>query len=71
MSTGSLGLPRPADWKETEQFYSEAAAHFRNIKSAWRNPISHAGGRFDEDRARDVLRATESFLKHLASRLSE
>lgn len=63
--------PKPSNWKELETFYSEASAHFRNIKNAWRNPVSHHGFMYDEEEALAILRGTESFMRTLAKRLSE
>ena len=63
--------PKPPNWKDTEQFYSDAAAHFRNIKNGWRNPASHAGFMYDEAEALAILRGTEAFMRLLAKRLSE
>ena len=44
-------------WKADEQFYSEAAAHFRVLKDAWRNHTMHLRDRYDEERAETILQS--------------
>jgi hypothetical protein len=58
-------------WKEDEQFFSEAAAHFRVLKNAWRNYAMHLHERYDEERATDILNSVRAFMRHLATRLQE
>lgn len=58
-------------WKDDEAFYSEAAAHFRAVKNAWRNHAMHKRETFDEERARGILQSTADLMRHLADRLSE
>lgn len=60
-----------ANWKEDERFYSEAAAHFRILKNAWRNHAMHSQERYDEERALAVFNSTKNFMQHLAIRLQE
>ena len=62
--------PKPHDWKSVEQFYSEAAAHFRNIKNGWRNPVSHPGVAYDEESAKAIFDSSRAFMRHLATKLS-
>jgi hypothetical protein len=58
--------------KEVElQFFSQAAAQFRNFKDGWRVQAAHARPPFNEGEAKIILDATISFYEVLALRLSE
>lgn len=57
--------------KADEQWYSEAASHFRLIKNAWRNHAQHLHERYDEERAVVIYDSVRAFMRHLATRLSE
>lgn len=59
------------DWRNDEPFYSEAAAHFRLVKNAWRNHTMHTKERYDEERAQDIFNGVSAFMRHLATKLSE
>ena len=59
------------NWKEDEQFYSEAALHFRFIKNAWRNYAVHGHDTYDRHEAYEILTHVRSFMDHLALRLKE
>lgn len=63
--------PHAATWKDDEQFYSEAAVHFRILKDAWRNHTMHLRDRYDEERAETIFQSVRGFMQHLAIRLSE
>ncbi|CAM8622654.1 hypothetical protein [Sphingobium sp.] len=54
-----------------EQWYSEAASHFRIIKNAWRNHAQHLHERYDEERAVAIYESIRAFMRHLATQLSE
>jgi hypothetical protein len=58
-------------WKAEQQFYSEASAHFRVLKNAWRNYAMHLHERYSEDRALDIYNAVRSFMRSLAGGLHE
>jgi hypothetical protein len=60
-----------ADWKENQQFYSEAVAHFYVLKNAWRNYTMHLHERYDEERAVDIYNSTRAFMRGLAKKLKE
>lgn len=62
---------KPPNWKELEQFYSEACADFRLFKNAWRNYVMHEGITYGPGEARDVTVRVGKFLDHLATRLEE
>jgi len=59
-------------WKDVDEpFYSEAVAHFRVLKNAWRNHSMHARSKYTEEEAEEIYVAARSFMKHLSERLSE
>jgi hypothetical protein len=58
-------------WRDDEPFYSEAAAHFRMVKNAWRNHTMHIKEKYDEERAQDIFNSVSAFMRHLATRLHE
>jgi hypothetical protein len=62
---------KPKGWKNDEKFYSEAIAHFRFIKDAWRNYSMHVYERYDEEQAESVFNHTRAFMRHLATKLKE
>jgi hypothetical protein len=62
---------KPADWKEEEQFYSEAATQFMHFKNAWRNYTAHVQFKYTEDEAESIYRHVRDFMKHIAKRLKE
>jgi hypothetical protein len=59
------------NWKDEQQFYSEAVAHFHVLKNAWRNYAMHLHERYDPERAMDIWNSVRAFMRHLATRLSE
>lgn len=52
-----------------EQWYSEAATHFRLIKNAWRNHAMHGHETYDLERATTIMGSVRQFMQHLATRL--
>jgi hypothetical protein len=62
---------KPHDWKEMEQFYSEASALLRNVKNAWRNKVMHMEKKYTLDEASRILIATKACMEFLAVHLSE
>lgn len=60
-----------ASWKIEQQFYSEASAHFRVLKDAWRNHSMHIHERYSEERAETIYQSVRGFIQHLATKLSE
>jgi hypothetical protein len=52
-------------------FCAEAASMIDNVKRAWRNPTMHVDSEYSLERAEDILLATRSLMRHLATRLSE
>lgn len=56
---------------DEEQWFAEAATHFRTIKNAWRNYAMHGRDAYDEPRAKAIFESVKAFMQHLATRLSE
>ena len=54
-----------------EAFYSEAASSFDHVRRAWRNPTMHIEKVYTLEQAADIFEATRSFMRHLATRISE
>lgn len=54
-----------------ELFFSEAAAQFGHVKTAWRNPTMHIEKVYSEEIALDILTATRAFMRQLATKLKE
>lgn len=50
-----------------EQFYSEAAFSFDQVRRACRNPTMHVEHNYSPERAREILEAVKSFMTHLAA----
>ena len=62
---------RTVDWKDQQEFFSQAASHFMLLKDAWRNYTAHERGKFTEDEAETVLISVRSFMQKLATHLHE
>jgi hypothetical protein len=62
---------KPKNWKADEKFYSEAIAHFRFLKDAWRNYSMHVFERYDENQAESAFNHTKAFMRQLATKLKE
>jgi hypothetical protein len=62
---------KPPNWKEDEEFYSQAASHFRVFKDAWRNYTMHARGKYTEDEAEIIMMNVRAFMQKLTTRISE
>ncbi len=62
---------KPPDWKDEEQFYSEAAAPFMHFKNAWRNHTAHKQFKYTEAEAEAIFRHVPDFMRHLSKRLKE
>lgn len=64
-------IKKSSHGKADEQWFSEAASHFRIIKNAWRNHAQHLHERYDEERAVAIYDSVRAFTRQLATRLSE
>jgi hypothetical protein len=62
---------KPEGWAVDEPFYAEAAAFLREVQKAWRNPSTHIGNPYDEEKALEVFDSVKKFMRHLATRLKE
>ncbi|TCK75261.1 hypothetical protein [Acidipila rosea] len=62
---------KSADWKATEQYYSEITAHFRNLKNAWRNHTMHVREKYDRQRSEEVFVHVRAVMKALSQRCQE
>jgi hypothetical protein len=57
---------KAADWKEKQEFYSQAASSFMFFKDAWRNYTAHARGKYVEHEADTILGNVRAFMQRLA-----
>jgi len=62
---------RPSDWKDQQEFYSQAASHLLILKDAWRNYTAHVRGKYTGEEAHLLVLNTREFMQRLAKRLSE
>jgi hypothetical protein len=54
-----------------ERFYSEAHVTFDGVRRAWRNPTMHVDKTYTVEHAEEILIATRSFMRHLATRIQD
>jgi dihydroxyacetone kinase DhaKLM complex PTS-EIIA-like component DhaM len=66
-----LSKAKPRNWKEDQEFYSQAASYFMVLKDAWRNYTAHARGRYGEEEAMRIMNNVCGFMKKLSAKLSE
>jgi len=59
------------NWKNQEQFYSDAASHFRFLKNAWRNYVMHVHQRYSITEASKIRMHVLDFMQHLSSKLND
>ena len=62
---------KPADWKQQQEFFSQAASSLMLIKDAWRNYTMHARGKYTEDEVETIFPNVRAFMQKLATRLHE
>ncbi len=69
------GTPIPSNLvnmtKEDEQYYTESASWLRNVKTAYRNPVSHIPKVYDEPKTLELFHAIKSLMNHLSKRFKE
>lgn len=58
-----------ADWRKKQEFYSEAALHFRFLKNAWRNHVMHARTEYNSPQALEILTHVTTFVASLSTNL--
>lgn len=56
---------------EAEQWASEASAHLRVVKNAWRNHAAHGRARYDKEEAIAIYENVRPLMRTLARRLAE
>ena len=61
---------KTAHGADEEQWASEASAHLRAIKNAWRNHAAHGLARYDEQDAVAIWSNVQSLMQTLAKKLS-
>lgn len=66
-----MAKTKPKNWKEDQEFYSQAASYFMVLKDAWRNYTAHMRGRYDEEEALRIMDNVFGFMKKLATKLHE
>jgi hypothetical protein len=59
------------DWKDRQEFYSQAVDYLRITKDAWRNYTAHARGVFDQDDAKRMLENVKMFMQHITPAVSD
>lgn len=63
-------LPAKSSTEKTQRNrYSEACAHLRMVKDAWRNSVMHPKETYTEEEAERIFRNVKDFMVHLASKL--
>jgi hypothetical protein len=62
---------RASDWKEQQEFYSQAASHFMVLKDAWRNYTAHKRGKYTEEESLLIFLNVRAFMLKLSTRLHE
>jgi hypothetical protein len=60
-----------ADWKDKQEFYSQAVDYLQITKDAWRNHTAHARGKFTQEEARVRLMNVKLFMQKIAQQVSE
>ena len=59
------------DYKEQQEFFSQAASHFFVLKDAWRNYTMHSRAKYTEAEAESIYENVKSFMQKLATRIGE
>jgi hypothetical protein len=62
---------RHTDWREQQEFFSQAASQFMTLKNAWRNYTAHARGKYTDEEAETIMINVRAFMQRLATRLHE
>ena len=57
------------DWRQDQQFYSDAASHFYFLKNAWRNQVAHVHQTYDDSQALQICSHVKQFMEQLAKKL--
>ena len=62
---------RSPEWAADDVFFSGAATMLMGVKTAWRNPTMHVDINYDEEQVLDIWDQVRSFMRHIATKLSE
>ena len=62
---------KPADWKNDEEFYSQAISYLMIVRAAWRNYTMHVRAKYVEEEAELMIKNVRAFMQKLSERLSE
>jgi len=54
------------DWKEQQEFYSQAVGYLHVTKDAWRNYTAHARGKFEPKQVKVMLENVKLFMQHIS-----
>lgn len=57
--------------KNKYEFFNQSVGHFRNLKDAWRNNVSHSRKIYLQGETTDIINNTRSFFTHLAKKVKE
>jgi hypothetical protein len=76
LKRGDIELLKSADkrsreWQAKGEFFTDAIANLRAVKTAWRNPTMHVIGVYDPEKALDVFNTVGALMRHLATELHE
>ena len=62
---------KPTNWKEDEEFYSQAISYLTIVKNAWRNYTMHVRAKYTEEESELMIKNVRAFMQTLSKRLSE
>jgi hypothetical protein len=62
---------RSHQWRQENEFFSNATANLRAVKDAWRNPTLHVERDYTQPQALQVLNAVKAFMEDLARKLRQ
>jgi len=62
---------RAPEWAADDSFFSGVATRLMGVKDAWRNPTMHVEIEYNDESAKDVWNHVGSFMRYVASKLSE
>jgi hypothetical protein len=61
----------PVGWAEKKNFYENAYALLEAVKNPWRNASMHVELNYDQEKALDIVNASDALMRHLSEQLSE
>jgi len=60
-------LDQSPTWQSNPQFFAEATANLRAVKTAWRNPVMHVEQKYTPAHAEEIWNSVRTFVRHLAT----